>query len=786
MGEGTTSFSALLRQLRSAAALSQEELAERAGLSRRGISDLERGLSQAPRLETVRMLAGALALGEEARAALLAAARPAILQNGMANHARPVLHSVPTPLTRLIGRGGEVMTVRASLQDDAVRWLTLTGPGGVGKTRLAIEVAAGLHESFPDGVVFVDLTPLTDPALVMSTIAATLGVRESAERHLIETLSAFLASKRLLLVLDNCERILAVAPDLLDLLAASPGVTVLATSREPFHVRGEHEVPLAPLALPAPDRLGALEEVAANPALALFEERAAAVQPGFALSDENAPAITAICQRLDGLPLAIELAAARVKVLPPAALLTRLEQRLPLLTGGGRDLPARQRTMRDAIAWSYDLLTGEEQALFRRLAVFVGGFTLEAAEAVIGPDGEPPVLDGIVALVEQSLVRQTAGAHAEPRYLMLETVREFGVERLAASGDEGLARQKHASYFLSVSTALGSGVQMLQNQTTLTGVAAEQDNVLLAWAWFEACGDNDALLRLSAMLYGLWFQRGLYREARQRVEHALRQSPLGDSLARGQALVAAAMMAAFQGDLARADAYIDEGVTVARRLGDPVLTADALAYSAFVWYRRGAYARAEELLAEVRTVLPGGGNCDQGALMLQLPGDVALAQERYATAASQYQQAIACFQADGYSWGLTDAQAGLAGVQYCTGNRALAAALYAESLARAVDLNFTHLAASALLGFAGIAATTGCPEQGAHLLGAADAMLASLGAPVFPRDQPILRRAHSALTSALGEDHLTRARETGRTMSVAKAKELAEAVGHRSTIRGAP
>ena len=264
--------------------------------------------------------------------------------------------------------------------------MTLTGPGGTGKTRLALEVGAEALDRYPDGVFFVDLSPLTDPALVVPTIAATLGVREVVGQPLLQTLSGFLADKRLLLLLDNCERVLAAAPDVAALLAASPTVSILATSRASLHIRGEREFPLLPLPLPAADRLPPLEELAQVPAVALFVELASASRPDFALTAENAAAVAAICRRLDGLPLAIELAAARVKVLPPAALLARLEQRLPLLTGGGRDLPARQRTMRDAIAWSYDLLAPEEQALFRRLAVFAGGFTLDAAEAVAGAE----------------------------------------------------------------------------------------------------------------------------------------------------------------------------------------------------------------------------------------------------------------------------------------------------------------------------------------------------------------------------------------------------------------
>ncbi|MDF2759724.1 MAG: transcriptional regulator, family, partial [Thermomicrobiales bacterium] len=355
MPETPASFGDLLRQLRSAASLSQEELAGRAGLSVRGISDLERGARHAPRLETVRMLADALEVGPEARAALLAAARPAILRGGAADQVRPALLSVPIPLTRLIGREAEIEALRAILRRDDIRFVTLTGAGGTGKTRLAIAVALEMGEVFPDGVVFVDLSPLTDPALVVTTIATTLGVREVVGQSLSQTLSSYLTSKQLLLVLDNCERILAAAPDITSLLAASPGLSVLATSREPLHVRGEREYPVPPLPLPATTPIQALAEIASIPAITLFVERAEASQPDFTMTTENVAAVAAICRRLDGLPLAIELAAARVKVLPPQALLARLEHRLPLLTGGGRDLPARQRTMRDAIAWSYDL-----------------------------------------------------------------------------------------------------------------------------------------------------------------------------------------------------------------------------------------------------------------------------------------------------------------------------------------------------------------------------------------------------------------------------------------------
>jgi predicted ATPase/transcriptional regulator with XRE-family HTH domain len=523
MSDVPASFGDLLRQRRIAHSLSQAELAERSGLSVRGISDLERGARHAPRLETVRMLADALGLGEDDRAALLAA-RPALARSDDAQEAPPAAVSLPVPLTRLIGREAEVAAIWARLASRDERLVTVTGPGGSGKTRLAIEVAVRVAGQFADGVVFVDLSPLTDSTLVLPTIASTLGVREVAGQPLHETLATFLAPKRLLLLLDNCERVLAAAPDIATLLAASPGLVILVTSREPLHVRGEREFPLLPLAVPAADHRLTVEELAQVPAITLFVERVTAGLPDLALTEDNAAAIATICRRLDGLPLAIELAAARVKVLPPAALLARLEKRLPLLTGGGRDLPARQRTMRDAIAWSYDLLRPEEQALFRRLAVFAGGFTLAAAEAVTEPSEALSVLDGVVVIVEQSLLRQSASSEAEPRYQMLETVREFGLERLASAGESVLVRGQHARYFLQLSEGRSRGIPILMDPETLARMAPEQDNARLALAWFEEQDDSDALLELSAMLYGLWLARGLHQEGLIWLNRALERS----------------------------------------------------------------------------------------------------------------------------------------------------------------------------------------------------------------------------------------------------------------------
>jgi predicted ATPase/transcriptional regulator with XRE-family HTH domain len=787
--ETTASFGELLRQVRSAASLSQEELAQRSGLSVRGISDLERGARSAPRLETVRMLADALGVGQDDRSALLTAARPALLGGGGADRVRPALPFVPMPLTRLIGREVEIEALRTILHRDDVRFVTLTGAGGSGKTRLAIAVAAEMGDAFPDGVVFVDLSPLTDPTLVVPTIATSLGVREVVDQSLSQTLSSFLTSKQLLLVLDNCERILAAAPDITTLLAACPGLSVLATSREPLHVRGEREFPVPPLPLPATTPLLELGQFASAPAIALFVERAEESQPEFTMTTENMAAVAAICRRLDGLPLAIELAAARVKVLPPQALLVRLEHRLPLLTGGGRDLPARQRTMRDAIAWSYDLLSPDEQALFRRLAVFAGGFTLASAEAVAAADGRLAVLDGLVALVEQSLVRQMPGAGAEPRYQMLETVREFGLERLVSSGDADDARQRHAEHFLRVSADLMQASTILMDHASLMRVVAEHDNVRLALVWYDQHGEIDALLQLSSLLYGLWFSRGLYREGVQWVDRALERSQRVPSSTLIRALDGAGTLAIFQGDYVRATSFIEEGLALAQVLGDPSLMSEALTYAAFLAYRHRAFARAEELLAEARHILAGSAESEPGALpFLTLGGvvpffhigDLALVQGQFAQAATEYEEAIALFQAAGSETGLRDMQAGLAAVRYLTGDVPQAAALYGESLQQSHAMAFWPLVVSSLLGLAGIAIEVGDPVGGARLLGAAEGIASSLGAVMYTRDYPVHDRVLATVRLALDEQRFANVRETGRALSIevaiAEALTVAEAV----------
>jgi predicted ATPase len=680
------------------------------------------------------------------------------------------------PPTSLIGRESEVAAILLML-DEGARLLTVTGPGGTGKTRLAREVAAEALDRYPDGVFVVDLSSLTDPALVVPTIAATLGVREIPGQPLFATLASYLAPKRLLLLLDNYEQVLEAAPDTAGLLTTGPGLVIIVTSREPLHVRGEREFPLLPLPLPAANRLPSLEELAQVPSVALFVERATASRPDFALTIGNATAVASIGRRLDGLPLAIELAAARVKVLPPAALLARLDQRLSLLTGGGRDLPARQRTMRNAIAWSYDLLAPEEQALFRRLAVFAGGFTLDAAEAVAGAEAEGAVLDGVVALVEQSLLRQMAGIDDEPRYQMLETVREFGLEQLGSAGEHDEARERHARHFLALSESLLQGLAIRIDQASSSRVVAEQDNVRLALAWFDEHDQIDALLGLSSLIYGLWLGQGLFREGLQWVERALERSNHLPSAALVRALDRAGTLAIFQGDYSRAGTFIDEGLALARELGEPTLVGEALTYASVLAYRRREFARAEELLDEARRMLGRGAEHEQDVLPFFFTlGDFALAQSQFDRAAWHYEEGIAHFRSVGNDWGVRDMQAGLAACRYWTGDLSQAAALYGESLQRSHEMNFWPLVASSLLGLCAIAVESGQPEVGARLLGAAEGSAASLGTPIFTRDFSLQERAIAELTAALGPERLAAAREAGRALTKEAAITEAQAV----------
>jgi predicted ATPase/class 3 adenylate cyclase len=487
-------------------------------------------------------------------------------------------NNLPVQLTSFVGRRRELEAIQTAVRKS--RFLTLTGPGGTGKSRLSIQAASGLLPEFEDGAFFVALAPITDPGLVVPSIAQALGLREaSSDRPPIEGLIDHLREKEVLLVLDNFEQVLDAAGEVGQLLTATERVRVLATSREPLGLHGEREYPVPPMGLPDPGHLPSPDRMSQYESVALFIERATAVKPGFTVTNENAPAIAEICARLDGLPLAIELAAARVKILDPQAMLSRLEHSLMFLTRGARDVPARQQTLRDAIAWSFDLLDEEERRLFARLAVFAGGFSLDAAEAVTNPDGELAMdtLDGVASLTNKSLLRQMESEPGEPAFFMLETIREFAAERLAASPDLEEVARRHASFFLELAERFGPELTGPNQIHWLDRFTAEHDNFRAALTWTESADDLDTALRLGGSLWRFWQMRGHLREGRERLDRLL-AFPSGSASkeARAVALEGAGGVAYWMADMSVARRYYEECLAIRRELGEPRAIAEAL------------------------------------------------------------------------------------------------------------------------------------------------------------------------------------------------------------------
>jgi predicted ATPase len=427
--------------------------------------------------------------------------------------------------TSLIGREVERASARSRLLEEAVPLLTLTGAGGVGKTRLALAIAEDVADHFTDGVIWVDLTPLSDPALAPETVANALGTARVSSAPVEEQLALHLRSRQTLLLLDNCEHLLpSVADVIAPLLASCPALQILATSRAPLRIRGEYALSVDPLPVPRSDAHASIEDVAGNPAVQLFMERARAAHAAAVEDDVSLNAVAEICRRVDGLPLAIELAAARVRLFPLAALRDRLQHRLPLLEGGPRDAPTRQRTIRDTIAWSYDLLTAPEQALFSRLAVFAGGFTLDAAQRVADLDAQADVVPLIEHLVDHHLILPMSST-GEPRFTMLETIREFGVERLAQSDAERKTRDRHAAFFLELVQRLEACLapHLPNGPQVLDQLAVEYPNIRAALAWQRQSGNVSSLLTLGGDLVWFWQLRGDLCEGRAWLEWGLAQ-----------------------------------------------------------------------------------------------------------------------------------------------------------------------------------------------------------------------------------------------------------------------
>jgi predicted ATPase/transcriptional regulator with XRE-family HTH domain len=781
--------------------LTQESLAERAGLSREAVSALERGERQYPRADTLDLLVRALGLTDVEHAELLKAAssrlRPRVDTSDQSEALTPTHsprqgeHRLPVAPTPLLGRTSELAGACSMLIDSGVRLLTLTGPGGVGKTRLALEVGATCRDRFADSAAFVPLASLAAPTLLADTLAHVVGALEQGEREPEDLLIEHLRDRNMLLILDNFEHLLAAAPVLANILSACPRVAMLVTSRGVVHLRGERTLPLAPLAVPTGTAPLSMDDLASSPAVTLFLERAQALRPDFQLTADNADAVAAICRRLDGLPLAIELAAARIRVLSPRALLERLERRLPTLDDGPLDLPDRHRTLRAALAWSYDLLGVAEQELFRRLSVFAGGASLDAIQAVCTVHD---ALNSVAVLLDHGLLQlDDRTGVPESRVGMLETMREYGRALLAEAGEDGDTQRAHALYYLAFAETAETELLGPQNSAWMARLEAEVDNFRAALQWMHEHGAQDLRVRLAGALWYFWFMSWRLTEGRHWLSPLLERdfADLGGAdggpaavRARSRAFAVASFLAFNQGDYAEGSTLADVGLEVYSSTPD-IRTPDkaeqaaqsyALALIGLVSGSAGLMERARTVLQEALDL--GRASADTGATVMALRhlGIVARWQGRYEESEAFLREcagtsrSVPRYRNYLTAWGLSN----LGRTMYLQDRFLEARALLEETLLFIEQSSFAgHTLADTLDWLAAVCWAQGDALRAARLFGAAANQWRAIGAVRFPLDRPEYERDLARVREQLDAHTFETAWAEGEAMSAEQANALA-------------
>ena len=743
---------ALLKEHRSAIGLTQEELAERAGVSTRTISDVERSLRTTIYRDTARRLAGALGLDDERRREFEDAARG---RTAGPSDLGPATGLPPQP-TRLIGRERELEVLVIALEDPDVRLLTLTGPGGIGKTRLAIEAAGAVQGGFPGGVGFVSLAATADPELVLPIVAHTLGIGTS-HGSIVEAIARRLGDARTLVLLDTFEHLLDAGPAVGALLGACPGLVVLVTSREILRLRAEREVAIPPLELPP--ETGESSDLERSPAIALFLERARAVTPDLELDHELAAVVTEICRRLNGLPLAIELAAARAKHLPFKALRDQLEHRLRVLTGGARDLPPRQQTMRDTVAWSYDLLSTEEQKLFRMLSVFAGGWTLDAAAAVCVPGRD--ALAGISALVDKSVV-VVSGAGDEHRYRMLDVIHEYGEEQRDAHGETGGIERRHTEYFVALAERAEPELGGADQTMWYRRLGAEVDNMRAALRRSIRSGDRTVALRLSGALWQYWRPHGDFAEGREWLRQALELSGESPMPVVAKALWGAAWLAYHQGEYDNAERL--DRLLLALRV-DEIIRRNGLTIQGMVALARGFAAEALDPLRECVSICRASGGRWLLATSLLNLGCATMHAGHLEDARAMFEEAHGVYREIGDEHFSARLLAQLGYAALLRGDAQAARSLMSSSLRAFADLGDKSGIAEGLEGLAAIHALEGLGELAARLTGAAETLREPTGSRPMAFDWVMIERYLAEPRASMKQEAWNAAVKEGREAS---------------------